>query len=187
MIWSYKLIYSLGLLINTTYVALLISDATINNIVTNIPTIIVALTAAVASLASLRQGRQNGEKVDKANRIAAGANDKADVIGRKADEIGVKADAANKLATETKDKADSLVKKTDEIHILTNSNLAKVSTELQVATAKIAGLEGLIAQMVEAKIAAAGKVIPGPQGEQGIQGEQGLQGLQGPKGKITVE
>lgn len=41
-------------------------------------------------------------------------------------------------------KTDNLVAKTKEIHDITNSNFTKVSTDLQVATARIAGLEALV-------------------------------------------
>lgn len=41
-------------------------------------------------------------------------------------------------------KTDNLVVKTKEIHDITNSNFTKVSSDLQVATAKIQGLEALV-------------------------------------------
>lgn len=41
-------------------------------------------------------------------------------------------------------KTDNLIAKTKEIHDITNSNFSKVTADLQVATAKIAGLEALV-------------------------------------------
>jgi hypothetical protein len=48
-------------------------------------------------------------------------------------------------------KADDLLGKTAEIHTLTNSNLTKVQGALDVALAKIEGLQTMVAAMVHAK------------------------------------
>lgn len=44
-------------------------------------------------------------------------------------------------------KSDETGKKVDEVHVLANSNLAKVSTDLAVANQKILGLEKLLTEI----------------------------------------
>lgn len=56
---------------------------------------------------------------------------------------------ASHNATAQSNKTEALSRKTDEIHTLTNSNLASVTSALQVANEKISGLEKLVASMVE--------------------------------------
>lgn len=48
-------------------------------------------------------------------------------------------------------KADVIIGKAVEIHTLTNSNLSKITSALDVANEKIAGMEKLIAAGVESK------------------------------------
>lgn len=66
---------------------------------------------------------------------------------RKGNQNGVKADAANT-------KQDTLIEKAVEIHTQTNGQMSKLTNALDVALAKIEGLEKLIASMVAAKSAA---------------------------------
>ncbi len=44
-------------------------------------------------------------------------------------------------------KTDTVIEKAAEIHTLTNSNLSKVTTALEVANEKIEGLQRLVAQI----------------------------------------
>jgi hypothetical protein len=48
-------------------------------------------------------------------------------------------------------KSDIIIEKAAEIHTLTNSNLSKLTSQLEVANSKITGLERLVASLVEAK------------------------------------
>ena len=48
-------------------------------------------------------------------------------------------------------KADILIEKTAEIHTLTNSRMAKVTADLEVALSKITGLEARLIGMDDAK------------------------------------
>lgn len=48
-------------------------------------------------------------------------------------------------------KADDIIKKAEQIHTLTNSNLSKVTASLEVANAKIDGLQLMVAEMTKAK------------------------------------
>lgn len=54
-------------------------------------------------------------------------------------------------AAETGKKADTIIEKAAEIHTLTNSNLSAVTKSLEVAQARIDGLEKLVAQNLAAK------------------------------------
>lgn len=49
------------------------------------------------------------------------------------------------------DKADTIINKSEQIHALTNSNLSKVTTALEVANTKIEGLQKLVTEMVATK------------------------------------
>lgn len=51
-------------------------------------------------------------------------------------------------------KSDEIIKKAEQIHTLTNSNLSKVTAALEVANARIDGLQKLILSMTEAKTVA---------------------------------
>lgn len=57
-------------------------------------------------------------------------------------------------ATETGHKVDTVIEKAVEIHTLTNSNLSKVTAANDVLTAKVEGLQKLVASMVDAKTVA---------------------------------
>lgn len=46
-------------------------------------------------------------------------------------------------------KADQIITKTDEIHVLTNSNLSAVKTDLMLANERIQKLEKLLTDMVQ--------------------------------------
>lgn len=48
-------------------------------------------------------------------------------------------------------KADDIIQKAVEIHTLTNSNLSKVTASLEVANAKIDGLQAMVTEMTKAK------------------------------------
>lgn len=48
-------------------------------------------------------------------------------------------------------KADDIIKKAEQIHTLTNSNLSKVTAALEVANAKIDGLQTMVSEMTRAK------------------------------------
>lgn len=48
-------------------------------------------------------------------------------------------------------KADDIIKKAEQIHTLTNSNLSKVTASLEVALARIDGLQKMVAEMSKAK------------------------------------
>jgi hypothetical protein len=54
-------------------------------------------------------------------------------------------------STENGAKADHIIEKATEIHTLTNSNLSKVTATLDVANAKIEGMQKMISGMLEAK------------------------------------
>lgn len=56
-----------------------------------------------------------------------------------------------KKADETGKKADAIIDKAEEIHVLTNSNLTKVTQALTKANRKISALERLVMAMVEEK------------------------------------
>jgi hypothetical protein len=63
---------------------------------------------------------------------------------RKTTASAVKADA----------KADIIIGKADEIHTLTNSRMARVTADLEVALAQIAGLQARLVGMDDAKVIA---------------------------------
>jgi hypothetical protein len=60
---------------------------------------------------------------------------------------------ANKAAAIEK-KTDTVIEKAVEIHTLTNSNLSKVSSALEVANQKISGLEAMVGSLAASKQAA---------------------------------
>lgn len=60
------------------------------------------------------------------------------------EDLNMKADKADS-------KADQIIEKAAEIHMLTNSNLSKVTESLNVALEKISGLEKMVASLNTAK------------------------------------
>jgi hypothetical protein len=77
----------------------------------------------------------------------------------------------------TKAEANNVIAdaKADAIHGLANGNLAKISTELQLARQEIDGLKALVNALMKKQ---------GEAGPQGPPGEVGPRGEAGPKGKL---
>jgi hypothetical protein len=80
---------------------------------------------------------------------------------RQSHRIAVKAEATDvKIADNTMKteaialKTDTIIEKAVEIHSLTNSNLTKVSAALEVALARIEGLQNMVTELVKAKAVA---------------------------------
>jgi len=62
--------------------------------------------------------------------------------------------ASLRKSRENGEKSDTIIKAAAEIHTLTNSRLSKVTTDLDVALSKIAGLEARLQGMSDAKTVA---------------------------------
>jgi len=120
---------------DATIVALIIGGITA--VVAGVPPTIVAWAVYRQTVANKNAAAETKQAVVEAKQVIV--------------DTAKSADASSRIAAETSAKASTILEKTVEIHTLTNGNLSKVTTALETANEKIAGLEKLMAALAQQK------------------------------------